>query len=308
MNPETGRLTSDRVGVAVSDTDMYSVQSALVRAVQILSQQNVESARLTAELLLGHVLGWDRVRVMSHPEVQLTPGAGKDFGELIRRRAAGEPLQYITGCQEFYGLAFHVTPAVLIPRPETEMLVENAVAQARKLGARPLRFADVGTGSGCIAVAFAGEVPHASGWGIDISVEALAVARENAARHGVLRQIEFLQGDLLAAVPPAPCLDLVLSNPPYVALDDAATLPAMVREHEPGVALFSGPGGYDTFERLIPQAAARLLPGGCIALEVGAGMSGRVSGMLEQASFEILTIAGDLQGIPRCILARRGNG
>jgi release factor glutamine methyltransferase len=287
---------------------MDRVQSALVWAVRELSQHQVESPRRTAELLLGHIQGWNRVRVLTHPEGPLSPETSERFAAVVRRRAGGEPLQYIIGEQEFYGLPFRVTPAVLIPRPETEILVENAVVAARSLGPRRLRFADVGTGSGCIAVSFARHVPLSVGWATDISVDALAVARENAARNGVLKQIGFVRADFLEGFAPHPLFDLVLSNPPYVAAEDAAALPAQVREHEPAVALFSGSSGLDSYRRLIPQAIRRLVPGGGLLLEIGAGMSEQVSLLLEEAAFAVENIARDLQGIPRCILARRGHG
>lgn len=287
---------------------MDRVQSALVWAVRELSQHQVEFPRRTAELLLGHIQGWNRVRFLTHPESPLSPETVERFASMVRRRAGGEPLQYIIGEQEFYGLPFRVTPAVLIPRPETEILVENAVAAARSLGPRRLRFADVGTGSGCIAVSFARHVPLSAGWATDISVDALAVARENAARNGVLKQIGFVRADLLEGFAPHPHFDLVLSNPPYVAAEDAAALPAQVREHEPAVALFSGSSGLDSYRRLIPQAIRRLVPGGGLLLEIGAGMSEQVSLLLEEAAFAVENITRDLQGIPRCILARRGHG
>jgi release factor glutamine methyltransferase len=287
---------------------MDSVKSALAWAMQELSQSRVESPRLTAELLLAHVLSWDRVRVFSHPEGQISFEAADSYAILIRRRAKGEPLQYITGVQEFYGLRFRVTPAVLIPRPETEIVVENAVTLARTIGTGPLRFADVGTGSGCIAISFAREVPDATGWGTDISIDALAVARENAACNGVLGRIGFLCTDLLEGFTPNPRFDLVISNPPYVAGNDAAVLPAVVREYEPAIALFSGPSGLDSYRRLIPQAARSLVPGGWLILELGAGMAGQVSRLMEPAGFSVENIASDLQGIPRCMLARRRHG
>lgn len=287
---------------------MQSVGSALKRATEELGLSGVESPRLTAELLIARVLDWERVRVLAHSESPLPQRAAERFASLVRRRSAGEPLQYILGEQEFYGLPFHVTPAVLIPRPETETLVEQAVLAARELAARALRFADVGTGSGCIAVSFARAVPKAEGWATDISIEALAVARENAARNGVRERVGFLLCDLLECFAPRPCFDLVLSNPPYVAADDAGSLPAVVREHEPAVALYSGASGLDAYRRLIPQAADRLVPGGKLLLELGAGMAGQVSGLVEGAGLTVETVADDLQGIPRCMLARRGHG
>ncbi len=287
---------------------MKSVQSALAWAAKSLSSHGVDSARLTAELLLGHVMRWERVRVVAHPDDPLSRGIEAEFRRLVERRALGEPLQYITGRQEFYGLPFHVTPAVLIPRPETEILVEKAVFAARESGARPLHFADVGTGSGCIAVAVACKVAHSVGWAVDISIEALEIARENAVRNGVPERLGFLCSDLLECFAPRPCFDMVMSNPPYVATADAATLSAEVREHEPQVALYSGTTGLDIYRRLIPQAAERLVPGGRLLLEMGAGMSEPVVRMAEEAGLAVETVAPDLQGIPRCMMARRSHG
>jgi release factor glutamine methyltransferase len=285
---------------------MNDVGSALKWGLQELTSNEVESPRLTAELLLAQSLGWDRVQVLAHPEFPLVKEAASRYAAFIRRRADGEPLQYITGRQEFYGLPFKVTPAVLIPRPETEMLVEQAIHIAKAFDARRIRFADVGTGSGCIGVTFAHQVPEALGWAIDISIDALAIARENAALHGVMDKVAFLRGDFLECFLPGPCFDMVLSNPPYVA--DADALPAIVRDHEPPVALFSGSAGLDSYRRLIPQAAPRIVPGGWLVLEIGAGMGGAIKGLAEQAEFSIQAIIEDLQGIPRCVLARRGYG
>ncbi len=287
---------------------MECVRTALIQAAEELGLSQVESPRLTAELLMARVLGWERVRVLAHPESPLPPGAAERFFSLVRRRTAGEPLQYILGEQEFYGFPFRVTPAVLIPRPETEILVEQAVLAARETGPRRLRFVDVGTGSGCIAVSFAREIPQAEGWAADISIEALAVARENAARNGVQERVGLLLCDLLEGFAPRPCFDLVLSNPPYVAVEDAELLPKVVREHEPPIALYSGASGLGAYRRLIPQAAARLVPGGRLLLELGAGVAGQVSGLAERAGLSVETIVGDLQGIPRCLIARRGHG
>ncbi len=287
---------------------METVRNALKRAISELDRAGVDSPRLTAELLLGHVLEWDRVRVVAHPEAVLRPEAAGRFESLVQRRAAGEPFQYIVGKQEFYGLPFRVTPAVLIPRPETEILVEQAVQAAREYSSGALRFVDVGTGSGCIAVSFAHEVPRARGWAVDISVEALAVARENAARHGVTDRVGVLIGDLLESFAPHPCFDLVLSNPPYLAFGEAASLPSVVRDHEPSVALYSGASNLDIFRRLIPQAAERIVPGGRLLMEVAAGLSERVSSLVDQAGLSIESVAGDLQGIPRCVIARRVHG
>ena len=287
---------------------MENVQRALAWAARELSDHRIDSPRRTAELLLGYVQGWKRERVLAYPESPLSPESAERYRSIVSRRASGEPLQYITGWQEFYGLQFRVTPAVLIPRPETEILVEMALAAAKVLGARPVRFADAGTGSGCIAVAFARNLPEAIGWATDISIDALAVARENAARSCVLNQIGFMRADFLEGLSPRPLFDLVLSNPPYVRPEDTAALPSEVREHEPAVALFSGSSGLESYRRLIPQARDRLAPGGRLLVEIGAGMSERVANLMEEAALTVEEIARDLQGIPRCILARRGHG
>jgi release factor glutamine methyltransferase len=273
-----------------------------------LKLADVKSATLTADLLLGHVLGLDRVQVLSRPEVPLRPEALERFTALVQRRLQGEPLQYLIGEQEFYGLSFRVTPDVLIPRPETEILVEQAVSLARGQRRQSMRFADVGTGSGCIAVAFAHEVPGSLGIAVDVSVPALALARENAAHHGVLGRILFLCCDLLAAFPPEPFFDLILSNPPYVASGEYNTLPGSVRDHEPHLALFGGESGLAVCRRLIPQMAERLLPGGHLLVEVGTGQVDAVTQMVLQEGIAVEGLLNDLQKIPRCIVARKSVG
>ena len=265
----------------------------------------VDAPRLTAEVLLAHVLGWDRARVIAHLHDPLAAAARAQFRVLARRRAAGEPLQYLTGQQEFYGLTFRVTPAVLIPRPETEILVEQAVALARRSGT-PVRFVDVGTGSGCIAIAVARELPGAAGCATDISAGALAVARDNALRLGVCVRVAFVRSDLLACFPPRPLFDLILSNPPYVAGAELAGLPGLVRDHEPHTALLGGESGIEVYHRLILHAAARLATPGHLLLEVGDGQAKAVSALIRQAGLILEKIVQDLQGIPRCLVARSG--
>jgi release factor glutamine methyltransferase len=196
----------------------------------------------------------------------------------------------------------------LIPRPETEILVEKVVRLAHSEMRPEPRFVDVGTGSGCIAVAIAAELPGACGWGIDISTDALAVARQNAARHQVAGRTTFVCADLLECFSTRPVFDFVVSNPPYVALRDALRLDRMVREHEPRHALFGGEAGLDVYRRLIPQAAGRLNPRGRLVMELGAGMYREVAGIVERAKLVVEAVLDDLQGIPRCIVARRGDG
>ena len=280
------------------------LKDARTRATRELAQAQVESPHLTAELLLGHVLGWDRVRVLTDFEAVLDEESKERFTEVVRRRIQGEPLQHITGEQEFYGRIFQVSPAVLIPRPETEILVESVVSLAKDRQ-QELRFADVGTGSGCIAVSVAAELPGWSGWAVDLSLEALAIARQNAIQHRVSSRIQFVCANLLDAFPPEPAFDFILSNPPYVARRDAASLPAVVHDHEPHLALFGGELGLEVYFRLVPQAAARLLPGGHLILELGIGQSQDVARLIEREGLSVIEVLDDLRGIPRCILASK---
>ena len=280
------------------------LREARADAARQLAQAEIESPHLTADLLLGHVLGWDRVRVLPDFEAELNDDTKERFAEALRRRMQGEPLQYITGKQEFYGRTFRVSPAVLIPRPETEMLVESAVSLA--IDQRPnVRFVDIGTGSGCIAVSVAAERPGWAGWAADVSPEALAIAHHNAIQHHVSNRLQFVCADLLDAFLPEPAFDLILSNPPYVATRDAATLPEIVHDHEPHLALFSGGLGLDFYLRLVPEAAARLLPGGHLILEVGIGQSRDVVRLIERGGLAVIKVRDDLRGIPRCVVARK---
>ncbi len=284
---------------------METIASARTWAARRLEQAAVESATLTADLLLRHVLGWTRVQVLTRPEVPLNADALARFKDLVERRAQGEPLQYLTEEQEFYGLRLRVTADVLIPRPETEILVEEAVNLARDKRAQMLRFADVGTGSGSISVAFAHEVPAAFGCAVDMSLPALRIARANALRHGVADRIGFLCCDVLDAFPEAPLFDLILSNPPYVANSEYNTLPREVREHEPHSALFAGASGLDVLSRLMSQAAVRLVRGGYLLVEIGIGQADAVRKMVQPATLCLESVLDDLQGIPRCVVARK---
>jgi len=279
-----------------------TVGEALDWAVRTLREAGVDSPRLTAEVLLAHILNRERSRLIGRPDDALSAGDLQKYKSLALRRASGEPLHYLTGEREFYGLSFKVSPSVLIPRPETEFLVERALALA---GGRAVRFADVGTGSGCIAVTLVCEQPQARGWGTDISLEALAVARENACRHGTGDRLGLAQCDLLDCFPKRQIFDLILSNPPYVSGPEMRRLSPMVREHEPGLALTGGETGLDVYRRLIPEAGARLTTNGFLMLEAGAGQAAEVSSMIRQENLALVEIIDDLQGIPRCIVAQR---
>jgi release factor glutamine methyltransferase len=301
------------------------VRTALKTGIAKLREAGVPSFTLSAELLLLHVATRDRTWLYSHPEENLPQEITDRFFALIARRAAGEPTQYLTGKQEFWGLEFEVTPAVLIPRPETEHVIEVALDRLalRELRAgRPqktigegLKITDIGTGSGCIAIALAKELPKAEFVATDISGAALEVAGRNAVRHGVGERIRFVQGDLLersgderttsgeTAAPPL--FDLVASNPPYLGRRDAPTLAREVREHEPADALFGGEEGYELYGDLISQSATSLSPGGILVLELGHDSLAAVQPLLDAANWTSVGITNDLAGIPRVIAAEK---
>jgi release factor glutamine methyltransferase len=261
-----------------------------------------ESARRNAELLLTHTLKKSYAWLLAHGDELLPDNLFLSYTELLERRRHGEPIQYITGEAEFYGLPFRVTRDVLIPRPETEHLIEKVIGLA-PLFPRP-RIVDVGAGSGAIAVALAHEWPSAVMTATDISASALELARWNAQRTGFADRIRFLEGDLLAPVA-AEKFEFVVSNPPYVPTSDRATLSVEVREYEPGLALFAGDDGLDVYRRLIPAAIDALVPGGFVVLEIGYGQSPAITELLVRAGFEQIEFVPDLQNIPRVVSARR---
>src|ERR1700733_5361215 len=260
-----------------------------------------EKARRDAELLLLYAAGMSRSAFLAHSGDELDLAAATHYEALLERRREGEPIQYITGACEFYGLPFRVTPDVLIPRPETEHLVERVLELA--VAFTEPRIVDVGTGSGAIAVALAHKMPNARIVAIDLSEAALDVALENAKHNAVADRIRFLQGDLLAPIA-SETFDLVVSNPPYVPAADRETLAIEVREFEPGLALFAGEDGLEIYRRLIPDAFGVLASGGLIALEMGFGQSDAVGRLLTAAGFLDVRFTADLQGIPRVALAR----
>jgi release factor glutamine methyltransferase len=277
---------------------------ALRRAELVLQEHAVEAPRLNAEVLLMHALGCGRTMLLAHPERALSAGEQTQFLAMVERCAAGEPRQYVTGIQEFWGLEFAVTPAVLIPRPETEHLVEAALALVKQ-GRLPanLKLIDVGTGSGAIALSLAHELPQAEVTATDISTAALAVARRNAERLGVDGRVRFVESDVLAALPGEGRFDLIVSNPPYVALSEADKVQAIVKDYEPLGAVFAGEDGLSVIERLIPQAAIALRPGGWLMIEIGYSMAEAVTSLL--GKWHEAGVIPDLAGIPRVVVARR---
>jgi release factor glutamine methyltransferase len=265
---------------------------------------DVPSPRLNAELLMMFVLGRDRAYLYAHPERELAAEEQNRYEEAIQERARGCPTQYITGHQEFWGLDLLVSPAVLIPRPETEHVVETVLDlmkdYSREHPSRP-RLVDVGTGSGCIALALASELPHADVHACDVSDDALEMARINAARLGLDRRVHFRKSNLLAAYRDE-TFDFVVSNPPYVGELEADSVQRQVREFEPRIAVFSGQEGMDIYRRLIPEARKVLKPGGWFVAEIGFSAAGKVQELL--TGWADVQVTADLQGIPRVIAAR----
>ena len=276
---------------------------ALQQGRRLLEESAVPSPRIAAEVLLMHTLRCDRAHLYAHPERQLTDSERVHYARYLRERMSGKPTQYITGHQEFWGMEFRVTPAVLIPRPETEHVVERAVELGPTIESeRPPVVVEAGTGSGCMAVAVAIELPRARVIATDASAAALAVAASNASRLGA-RQVQFCRCDWLSAIGAA-AADLVLSNPPYIPLGQAATLQREVRDFEPRHAVFAGPEGLEIYAALLPEAARILRPGGWAVFELGYNMADAVRSLLG-AEWDEVQFQRDLAQNLRVISARR---
>ncbi len=299
------------------------LKQALTLAITSLTADHVPSPRLNAELLLMFILNCDRAYLFAHPEREFTADETKRYDAALAERARGVPAQYITGHQEFWGMDLIVTPAVLIPRPETEHVVETVLelktadlrlqasnsrtsdeeTEVRSLRADvDLRLVDVGTGSGCIALALAKEFPRAEIHASDISAAALEIASANAARHQFENRVQFHQADLLEGLNLAG-LDFVVSNPPYVGESEQDQVQLEVRKFEPRNAVFAGPTGVEVISRLIPQAGAALRPGGWLILEISGTIAEEARRLL--CGWEDMQIIPDLQGIPRVARARK---
>lgn len=276
-----------------------TLQQALSAGISTLEGITAQPRR-DAELLLLRLIERDRAFLLTHPDWLLTTDQTAQYESWLRRRALHEPIQYILGEQEFFGLTFAVTPDVLIPRPETEHLVEALLARVPH--DRPLRIADVGTGSGAIAVALSYALPEAQVTALDISAPALAIAKRNAETHHVADRMRLLTSDLLRAVADER-FDAIVSNPPYVAEADRASLEPQVRDYEPSGALFAGTLGLDVYARLIPEAHATLEPGGWLLMEIGQGQRDALTQLL--SGWNNVGFIDDLQGIPRVACARR---
>ncbi len=288
-------------------------RSALKHGIAQLRAARTTADTLAAELLLLHATQRERTYLYSHPEAELTADEERAYRALLDRRISGVPVQHLTGRQEFWGLSFEVTPDVLIPRPETEHLIEVALDRLalRELRAgRPnkndgagLRLVDIGTGSGCIAIALAKELPQAQFIALDISPASLAVARRNAEKHGFCNRIEFLESNLFDRVPTQ--FDLIVSNPPYIGRREAPSLAREVRDHEPALALYGGEEGYEFYAGLIAQSSTHLKPGGLLVLELGHDSIPAVQPLLDAPLWTNVGVTNDLAGIPRVIAGER---
>ena len=283
-----------------------SAGESMLEAAEVLREAGVPEARREAGSLLQYVVQRDRTFLLSHPEYVLTAEEEESFRRCVARRANGEPLQYITGTQAFFGLDFEVTKDVLIPRPETELLVERALKLLATGASSPL-ICDVGTGSGCIAIALLHENQSASAIGIDVSEAAIRVAERNAQRHHVTNRLTLLASDGFSGLPANQNhFDLIVSNPPYVASSAWDGLQREVRDHEPLVALVSGPDGLVMIRRLLTESSAFLKPSGYLLFEMGFDQGAAVQRLVDPDTWNILDIQDDLQGIPRIMVLQKG--
>lgn len=285
-------------------TSDVSIAEATLEAAQVLRRAGVPESRREAASLLAHLTAHDHTYLIAHAEERLPLSTFEQFRALVKRRAGREPLQYITGHTEFFKLDFEVTRDVLIPRPETELLVEIALDKLSQTG-EP-RLCDVGTGTGCIAISILHELETARAVGLDISAHALQVARRNRARHGTEARFRLVVSDCFAALDPRRArFDMIVSNPPYVAEDALSGLQREVRDFEPRVALTPGGDGLRVIRRLLQDAPAFLQPGGHLLIEIGFDQHQPVRELIDSETWQLLDIYKDLQGIPRTVALRK---
>ena len=280
-----------------------SILMIIAEAAAVLQTAEISEPRMEAVSLLMHTLRVDRAFVIGHPERLLTPDEASRFQQFVARRATREPLQYITGIQEFFKLSFEVTPDVLIPRPETELIVEAALDLLKSANG-PL-IADVGTGSGCIAISLLHEMPYARALGSDLSSKALAVAHRNAERHGVIGRFGLAQADGLSAFPQQPIFSAIVSNPPYIPAKEIDSLQPEVRDYEPLSALIAGDDGLSHIRTLLGDSAPLLEPDGWLIFEIGFDQSDAVQALIDPTTWESVRIQNDLQNIPRVFVLRK---
>lgn len=279
-----------------------SIRHTLAETTQVLHVAGISDARMEAVSLLAHALHADRTFVITHLEEELEGDQLQSCREFVMRRARREPLQYIVGHQEFFELDFNVTPDVLIPRPETELVVEAALDVR---GADAPFIADIGTGSGCIVISLLHKLQDARGVGVDISSRALRVAQKNARHHRVAHRLSLVQSDQFAALQRCAQFSTIVSNPPYVPAPEINTLPPEVREHEPLAALVSGSDGLAHIRGLLRDAAALLQTGGHLVFEIGFGQRDPVAKLIDRATWRLIEIRKDLQSIPRTLVLQK---
>jgi release factor glutamine methyltransferase len=291
------------MSTAEADAQVWTVARLLGWTRDYLQRSGIESSRLCAEILLAHAMGCERIRLYTRHEEVPDEAVLARFRTLVKQAAGGRPIAYLTGTKEFFSLPFQVTTDVLIPRPETEILVERTIDLVRK-SPELHAILDLGTGSGCIAVSLARHLPAVALHASDISEAALAVARRNAERHGVGGRIEFRAGDLLAPWSSAGPFDVIVCNPPYVATGGSAPIAKNVRDFEPQVALFAGPEGLDVIRRVVQEAPAALRPGGHLLMEIGFDQAAAVRDLLAQAGWQDIVTYRDGGGHERVVQAR----
>lgn len=284
---------------------MPTIQQAITEGALRLRASGIDQERRTAGLLLCHIAGIDRTHLLTKSEEQIDEHEYRAYLALVERRAAGEPVQYLTGHQEFYGLDFLVTPDVLIPRPETEFLIDRVINLVESAKYKSPIIVDIGTGSGCIAVTLALRIPRARLIATDASPAALDVARTNAERHGVRNRLEFLEGDLLAPLAGRAldgAIDVLASNPPYVDQERPELIQREVHNWEPHRALFGGVGGMEFYRRLLTDGLNYLRRGGYLVVEIGYGQLDSISdAVAASSSWKLVDVTHDLQGIPRTL-------
>jgi len=283
---------------------VWTIKALLAWTTDFLAKKGIESPRAEAQILLSHVLKCNKVDLLVRYDEQPSEAERTRFRELIQRRVARWPVAYLVGTRDFYLLSFEVSPAVLIPRPETETLVLEALAYLKPLTAPTVL--DLGTGSGCIAVSIAHQKKDARVTAVDVSPDALAVAKRNAAKHDLAERITFRQGDLFSPLPAGTTFDLIVSNPPYIAPDEFPSLAADVRDHEPRIALEGGSDGLAFYRRIAAGVGAFLRPGGQLLMEIGYTQDEVVRGILaQQRELEVGPTLKDMSGHQRVVAARR---